>query len=349
MPSTKRPSTTVIIARPSKRRRTNPPRNPKNTRPKRRQVATRNRQRSAVNALALHPEALAYARVLGDAFRYPPVPLGFGCMTRSQVVTLTARTFVSAGSDGSVSAYVLPSVNGSGSAVGGLYTSNSVGGAILSSTAVVWQNKGAVSSLLEEARVIACSLRLLPMVPGTATPGAAFVASLPSTNYYNLENSTKSQLILSPLFSWGFAADGATASTRPIDPNSFTFHHDVISGFGAADDCPVTVPMVIMNGIPAGETVFVEAVLHLEGIFGLGMQSQAAAGQQASSSQPTSTLTKVFNSVEHMWSAVSQLLPAPTTVRTALTLANVLLNPSSRQGRNNSQGRLAAGSGEWLN
>lgn len=286
------------------------------------------RNQLASYANTLHPHVGAYVACLTDPFTNPPVKLGFGCLTASQTVTLSARYLGSAGSDGSFSAYVIPSVNTTlSSTAGGMYTSNTAAGATLASTQTSWQNLASVGSLLEEARVISCGLRLTPMVPGTAAPGGGFVASIPSTNYAALETTPKATLIQSPLFMWGTAASGATATSRPVDPNSFVFHHDVIGGFAFNEDTPVTVPIVVMNGLPVGMTVLCEAVLQIEGIYSFAGQSQANTNIQSSNVTP-SLLPRIFSSLESMWNAVSPLLPSPVAVRTAATLANALLTPS---------------------
>lgn len=276
---------------------------------------------------SLHPDAAAYVRCLSNPFLYPPVKLGFGCLTSSQVVTLTARQIVSAGADGGCAAYVLPAVNsGSTSSGGGLYVSTTLNGAYFGSTRYAWQNAAAIAGLFDEARIVSCGVRMTPMIPGTSSPGGGFVASLPSTNFNSIELESKANIITTPLFEWGTAATGASAYSRPVDPNSFIFHHNIIRGFAADVDTPVTIPVIVMNGLPAGNSVLVEAVLQLEGIFGLSAQAQAVTSLQSNNAPNGAGLTRVFNSVESMWNTVSRYLPSPTAVQTAVSLANRLLN-----------------------
>lgn len=287
------------------------------------------------DAASLHPDVLAYVRCLADPFAHPPVPLGFGCMTASQTTTLTARTIVSAGADGGFSAYVIPSVNltNTGATAGGLYTSNSTAGTPLLSSLVQWQNYSAVGNLFEEARVISCGLRVTPMIPGTSAPGGAFVASLPSSGYNTLEGFTKANLIINPLFTWGMASSGATVTSRPVDPNSFTFHHDLVSGIPVANDSPVTVPCVVLNGLTAGFSILVEAVLQIEGIYGLDSESQVIQNMVATNSAPRENgITRSYPSLESLWSTVSRWIPSAATVRTAANLANALLAPDVGSG-----------------
>jgi len=294
----------------------------------------------------LHPDAHSYVNCLSDPFAYPPVKLGFGCLTQSQTCTLTSRYIGSAGADGHFCAYVIPSVFASGGAglSGGLYISTNVGGTALGAFRVGWQNSGAVGSLFEEARVVSCGLRVTPMIPGTASPGGVFVASLPTTSQAQIDSMSPSSLIQMPLFTWGIASAGATATSRPIDPNSFTFHHSVVQGLSTIVDCPVTVPAIIVNGLPTGYSVLVEAVLQIEGIYGLGSQAQAVQSLQSTSAAPASGLTRAFHSVENMWNTVSRYLPAPASVRTAVSLANALLNPGiSASSRPQSSSRVMYG------
>lgn len=290
---------------------------------------------------SLHPDAAAYVRCLSNPFLYPPVKLGFGCLTSSQVVTLTTRQIVSAGEDGGCAAYVLPSVNiNSWSYGGGLYVSTTTNGAAFGSTRYAWQNAAAVGALFDEARVISCGVRMTPMIPGTSTPGGGFVASLPSTNFATIESETKASIITTPLFEWGTAAAGASAYSRPIDPNSFIFHHNVVAGVPGDFDTPVTIPIIVMNGLPAGNSVLIEAVLQLEGIFGLSAQAQAVTSLQSNNAPPGAGLTRVFNSVESMWNTVSRYLPSPTAVQTAVSLANRLLNGPDRSSSSSGRMRL---------
>lgn len=304
----------------------------------------RNRNRSGTSLVSrantLHPDAHGYVKCLSDPFTYPPVKLGFGCLTSTQCVTLTARYLCPAGSDGSISAFVIPAVNvsGGGNLAGGLYVSNAVGGAPLASTRIPWQNAQAVSDLLEEGRVVSCGLRMTPMVPGTSAPGGAFVASVPSVSKDWIDAQSKAALVLNPLFKWGLAAPGATACSRPIDPESFNFRHQTIGGYASNYDTTVTVPVIVMNGIPTGQTVFVEAVLQLEGIYKLNSQTQAALSLQATSAP--SAMPRTFGTLENMWHTVSGLLPSATSVHTAVNLANRLLDVYDDVRGSHIQGRL---------
>ena len=250
-------------------------------------------------------------------------------MTSSQLVTLTARHIGSASSDGSFAAFVIPSINSAGLiGNGGLYISETTAGNTMAAGRAAWQNTAAVGVLLEEARVISCGLRLTPMVPGTSAPGGCFVSSLPTTSFDHINGQTKANLITSPLFTWGVASSGATVTSRPIDPNSYIFHHNNVIGLDSFMDSPVTVPAIIMNGLPAGSSVLCEAVLQVEGITGLAAQTQSVNSLQASNAPP-SGLTRAFTSIESMWRTVSAYLPAPATVRTAVSLANRLLNDNT--------------------
>lgn len=335
--------TTTVVSRPAAARLRGNRTTVVTTRPRAPPTTTPRRARRIPDALesysgALHPDAAAYIRCLSNPFLYPPVKLGFGCLTSSQVVTLTARTIVSAGADGGCAAYVLPSVNRDLTAAGGgLYVSTTTNGALFGSTRNPWQNGGAVAALFDEGRVISAGVRMTPMIPGTSSPGGGFVASLPSTNFVTIEANTKAGIITTPLFEWGTAAAGASAYARPIDPNSFIFHHNIISGFASNIDTPVSIPIIVMNGLPPGDSVLVEAVLQIEGIFGLSAQAQAVTSLQANNAPAGAGLTRIFHSVESMWNTVSRYLPSPTAVQTAVSLANRLLNGPERQG---SGGRL---------
>jgi len=119
---------------------------------------------------------------------------------------------------------------------------------------------------MEECRIISCGLRVTPLIPGTAAPGTAYVASLPTSSYQSVYAISPNGLGYSPLFKWGSAAGGAWATSRPIDPDSFIFHHDNVLGFPIDKDAPVTVPVVVMTGLPANCPVNVEAVMHVEGL-----------------------------------------------------------------------------------
>lgn len=334
-------STTTTITR--KRKAPAPPRRA----PKRRKItrqttrARNNRSRPAPSmsrALALHPDAARYIQTLSDPFTKGPVKLGFGCMTTSSLSTLTIRASFAAGSDGTAVGFVIPSIGSTGGTAAGLYFSAATIGTPLAVAVNLmqhdWFNKTAVSTLLEEARVVSCGLRFTPMIPGTASPGAAYVASLPTTSLNTINGQSAATLTYSPLFKWGSAASGAYACSRPIDPNSFIFHHDNVTGLAAGQDAPVTVPIVIMSGLPAGCVIQVEAVLHVEGI--ITVTSQSASLNQVTSS-PASGLVRAYHSVENLWSTVSRYLPSSTTVRTAANLANALLAPDLYRGQRGRQ------------
>lgn len=291
--------------------------------------------------------AYGYASLLADPFSSPPLRLGFGTMCPTELITLYIRTQVAAGADGHAYAILLPA-NSSADNKSGLFTGNSVGGAALVATCSAFTNQAAAALLVDEARVVAAGIRMFPQIPATSGPGCMYAGSLPSCSYNDFFSSglTSVALEANPLLTFGAAVTGGTATSRPIDLSSFEMHHTNAQGFKTATDTaldfPVSVPVIIANGLPVGSTSFVEAVIVLEGVRGL--TSTAAAGNVNTRTLVERGLADHFGSAESLYRTAAQFLPSPGTVATGASLAAAAFAPrvgSARRLINNVAGRLA--------
>jgi hypothetical protein len=107
---------------------------------------------------------------------------------------------------------------------------------------------------------------------------------------------------------------GASATGRPVDPDSFTFTVPTVdvNGWTSTPNylttLPFSCPYLVFTGLPAGCTVYVEAVWNIEATqaVGRGFSTVIPDGEA-----PSATLADFFPSFENMYNRVRGMLPHP--------------------------------------
>lgn len=303
-------------------------------RPQRRQRATqlqpRRRAQTRRTRSAVDPLVAAYANTLTNPFQYGPVKVGFGTLCPTDTITLIARGNYTAGADGGLTVALIPAGATSNAALyatGGIAYSTATAGTVATFSYTPWQNLAPYGTAADEARVVSGGIRAYPNIPGTSAPGTAYVVSSPSIAQGNLEGIARSTLIASPLVVWGSAVNGASATTRPIDPNSFIFHHNNVVDKPIGEDFTVTGPILAFTGLPAGYSIIVEAVLNVEyirSVYNSATGFSASGTGQGTNNVPT--LAHKFANVEAMWTAIQSKIPLPTSVHVGDSLANAIFS-----------------------
>jgi hypothetical protein len=269
----------------------------------------------------------AYADTLRDPFSNAPVKLGFGCLTPSELYTAYGRAFINAGSDGTFSCYLQPHLGKLGGG-GALTWTNSWAQPFNSSGAsgdVAFSNRAALAAVISEceARVVSGGIKAIPMIPGTAAPGTILAGDLPTASLNIMASQSASMLSQSPIFKLGLGAGGASATIRPIDPESFTFLQQTVNGYQPDTLFKTSSPVLMFQNLPPSCTVFVEFVLHFEIIRGV-LTGQQASQSGTSNTSNESKLSNVFASIESMWSTVQRLVPSAATVNMGATAISTI-------------------------
>lgn len=270
--------------------------------------AVRRRARSLAIAKTVGPLnvgaklAADYVKCLADPFRYPPVRLGWGCMTPTSLISLYQRTYLVANADGTAQLAALPTC------VQNLMYWN--GGAGVTYTAFgAAADSASVQANYKSARVIAVGLRVIPNVALTAASGWAYTMSLAAAQIGDLKNWITTTAATMPDARQCLARDGCSVMGRPFDVNSFAFLPALVSSTGLADTAqvPFTVPIVSFQGLPASAQVAYEVIVHMEAIPLNTVGGTSILRPVAEPSAPR--LSDHFPSVETMWGAVRDHIP----------------------------------------
>lgn len=262
------PNTEIIeINTPSRRRksrrtkRTVTVRTAAPSRPKRATRRSRNRQ------MAIHPGLLAYVHTVQDPWCCPPVRLGWGSYSPTQLATLTARYTIPCNADGSFAVACFP-INGTGGAPGtsgAMYSSGPHGASVWASGN--WMNSNPVSLLAASGRVVSSGVRVQVPLAATAVPGMLYAGSFPELRYADVLALSIDALTLSPLMRMGMGTQGAAAISLPMDPTSFSYSGQIGSSAvtpSTTTNAATTIPIICGTGFPGATNVMVEYVLNIE-------------------------------------------------------------------------------------
>lgn len=249
----------------------------------------------------------AYFRSLVDPFEHRGVRLGWGCFTPTTIISAVWRTTITSNTDGSLALMLLP-----GTANALLYWNSGAGSA--TSGNVNAGNVIAINGACAEGRVISLGLRAFPGIPLTSTPGAVYTGAIPAVNYTQV----------GAFYPTGFAGlttshqyigvRGASATGRPVDPDSFIFMPQVVANSGnswtaagnASVDFPMSLPYISFLGLPGASVVYIEAVVNIE-----ATPAVAAVGLVSDDSAAEPTLADTWPSFESMWGKIKEYLPNP--------------------------------------
>lgn len=261
----------------------------------------------------------AYVNTLRDPFEYPAVRVGFGTMVPTSLYTAYYRGIFVCNADGTFAVFQSPTL---GTTASGLYFNNT-GAATTTWTALDYINKGTLSGVMSECRIVSGGIRVLPQVPATAAPGIGYAGSFPSATTNTLVVAAPNTLVSSPHLIMGRAAEGACALVRPVDPDSFTFTNYNMTGFPTNTINPSSTPMIILTGLPPLSTLIVEAMLNLESISSYQTAGQALTNPELVASVQE-TLADRFSNIEQMFRRASAYIPTSGQINTAATLVQAI-------------------------
>lgn len=252
----------------------------------------------------------SYLKSLVDPFEHNGVKLGWGCMVPSTVITAYSRFSISASAiDGSLALLLLP-CSTNPCRIGTLGASAAIGTATYNNTA----NQASITNSCAEGRVISAGIRAFPSIAMTVPPGVVYTGALVATTWTNLQTINPTQLASSVTSQQTIGLHGASATGRPVDPDSFTFTTVAVDGNGynsaahTGDTIPFSVPYIVFLGLPEGATVFVEIVINIEGTPSIGVNQTPLYGH---SSFTEESLSDYWPTFEGMWNRVKSILPSP--------------------------------------
>jgi len=219
------------------------------------------------------------------------------------------RGSITANADGSFAIAQLPAL---GSGTSQVYTN--VSGANTGTwTNTAYTNVTAIGTVIFEARVVSGGIKVVPQVAATAVPGVIYAMSIPSATASQITSATPTGLSQFVGAKFGFGSLGASATTRPVDPTSYEFQQQVVSGYVTGSLIANSTPVIVGLGFPAGTVVYFEAILNLEGI-----QAYSDAGAITNPGirvdDDADTLATAFPNVESMWNTIKRWIPDAATV-----------------------------------
>jgi len=159
-------------------------------------------------------------------------------------------------------------------------------------------------------------LRAFPAQPLTASPGAVYTGAFNASNFNNsINNISNSDFASLPTSIMSIGNSGASATGRPIDPESFIFNTQTVDGLGYSNtmyydvDIPFSCPYISFQGLPATTKVYVEWVVNIEAI--AAIEHNTGPLLSGFDDQEKATLSDIWPSFESMWNKVRCILPTP--------------------------------------
>jgi hypothetical protein len=260
-----------------------------------------------------------YINTLRDPFEYPAVRIGFGTMVPTSLYTAYYRGVFAANADGSFSLFQSPTL---GTVTPGLYYNNSGIGSN-GWVGLDYVNKTTLAGVMSECRIVSGGIRVLPQVPATSPPGIGYAGSFPSTTTNSIITTYASSLITSPHLVMGRAAEGACATCRPVDPDSFIFTPYNMTGTPYTIVNSLSAPLIVLTGLPASSTLIIEAMLNLESISSYQTAGQALTNPELLST-PQESLADRYSNIEQMFRQAQSYLPTSGQINTAASLVGAI-------------------------
>jgi len=283
------------------------------------QAKTRRRRprRRNNNSLGLNPPGdvgkeltLSYFKSLVDPFENAPPKIGWGCMVPSTIFEGYLRSPVTLPS--TATDLVIVQLPGASQSFG--FFNSVTDSWTFALAASNLANAGSIAANAAEGRVLSCGIRAFPNIPLTSAPGVVYTGAFVGTNVSNLILLKTNDFVNFPTSHQSIGVSGASATGRPIDPDSFVFNIPSVSssGYGGAtfqsSDIPFSVPYIAFVGLPAGSTVYVESVVNIE-----ATQTIAHLGQTVmpDSDGTTGRLCDFWSTPEAMYNSIRDMLPHP--------------------------------------
>lgn len=242
----------------------------------------------------------SYADSLADPFTHQGPKLGWGCLVPSTMTTCYLRAAATANADGTLVLIAVPNAKNMARAGTG-------GAAVALNGAADAIDQAAVTASFGSGRVVSLGIRAFPSIAATAAPGASYSGALEGTNTTLLTAMTPADFVAFPQSHVGIASNGAVATGRPQDTDSFRFANEVVDGTGwaGADELPFSCPYIAFQGLPASAVVYYEIVMNVEGLV-LTKHSSAGLAQGTTFGD---TLSQTWASFEQMYHAIAPYLP----------------------------------------
>lgn len=236
-----------------------------------------------------------YVDTLNDPFSCGPMKLGFGTMVPTETATLYMRGNFTANVDGSFAAFAIPGIGGSYSGV----FSNASGANVSTWVQTPWTNQSTVQPLFDQFRVVSFGLRIYLNAGTNNAPGVWYVGCCPSGSQAQLAATTPTNLASNVWLVPGVTREGARAVSRPQDNSAYEFLAGIF-GAGSGVVYPHSLPVISVIGLAPSANLFVEAVMHIEGLSGVTTTVNVFG---ESDQRPEPGLSDYFSSVEAMWRA----------------------------------------------
>lgn len=247
----------------------------------------------------------AYFDSLVNPFEYGGAKLGWGCMSPSFLASGYLRGSVAANADGTLLLIAVPNLKQ-------LLYYNNAGAAVATMSYSDASDAAAVRANTLLARPISIGIKAFPSIAATSPPGIVYSGDLQGQNYTALNLITPNDAISFPQGDQRIASLGASATGRPVDPNSFSFSKPTVdtTGYAAAANIPFTCPYIVFTGLPASAVVAFEVVVNFE-CLPISAASDSPMGFPAVADDK---LSSHWPSFEQMWAKVQPYLPSPGQV-----------------------------------
>jgi hypothetical protein len=260
---------------------------------------SRRRPRRSRQPLRPGPSVLAsYRDTLLDPWEFGPLTMGYDCMVNTVLATGYRRSSFTVNADGSFGLVFFP-------ACGSSVLVNNAGLGLATWTASSLSNASTIVAQGNEGRVVSAGLRAFALFPSTSASGVLAAGSMGSNTTGVITTYTPQNLFDLPSSKLGFGGSGARAVSLPIDSDSFTFYTAPVGTYGSSSYSYSSVPYIAGQGFPAGTVVWFEAVLNLELLPNVSVNT---LGIDPTSGSITETLSSVYATAERLVAAVRPLI-----------------------------------------
>lgn len=190
---------------------------------------------------------------------YAPIPTAVATFLARAVI----RTTISTNTDGTFSAFLMPTLQVSGTTAG-LFT-NVSGAAGTTWNSQSWSNHGVLVNAFATGRVVSFGLKVTANIPATSAPGFLYSGGIPGLPYSALTAISPNASMTFPVLKISEGRRGAFALGRPEDMESYHFH--INTHTMSTSQTPLfTVPWITGVGFPSSSAVVVEAVVNFEAL-----------------------------------------------------------------------------------
>jgi hypothetical protein len=198
---------------------------------------------------------------------------------------------------------------------------------------------------------VSAGVRIFPNIALTSVPGASYSGASVATTFAQLTTLSTNDFLALPTSHQGIGVQGATATGRPVDPESFVFQFPVCdaSGWTATANnthsLPFSVPYVVFVGLPASTVCYVECVLNIEATQVIAHSSATILADSAGLSE---TVGDSWPVPEALHRVMAPYLPHPGRPSEAAAASDAGFLASMWSGLKSGVGRIAGQSAALL-